>query len=140
MEAPPALGKRLTEECQGQARLTGSVRPRDLRQLLCGIMLRRSKYEVLRDLPAKQDETIPNPCCARPESTKFPRHILVPVPIDPTLLTTLLRLEPFLQYPCFRLLHHPRASHAEAMIRSARRDGDIVAADALGVLKMEKPT
>ena len=73
------LGKRLTEECQA-GRLTGSVRPRDLRQLLCGIMLRRSKYEVLRDLPAKQDETIPNPCCARLESTKFPRHILVPVP------------------------------------------------------------
>ena len=32
-------------------------RPRDLRQLLCGSMLRRSKYEVLRDLLAKRGET-----------------------------------------------------------------------------------
>ena len=33
----------------------------------------------------------------------------------------------------------PLGATAEAMIRSARRDGDIVAADALGVLPIDKP-
>ena len=58
---PNAFGERYCcrDEWRGQVRFTGSVRPKELRQILSGICVRRSKGEVLSELPAKRWRTIP---------------------------------------------------------------------------------